>query len=438
MVPGLLASMWLMLAASAATPTTSAVTEVAHTEVASEGSVDAYLALALEQSPEVRAAFHRWESAVHRVARARTLPEPTVSFGVFVQSVETRVGPQQARISVKQAFPWPTALTAGGKAAGAEAQAAASALESTSLGVAHRVSVAFWTLWEVRATRALHQEHLEIVGGLSEAVRARLTTGGATLADLQQVDLSRARLEDGIRSMDEAEHVAQAELLALIGERGVRSLPTTTSPVLSRPDEVDLEGAVLRHPSLTLLGHRADAADARARAAGAGRLPSFTVGGDWIVTGPAVMPDTPDSGKDAVVASVGLRVPLWQGTYGHQIAAERSTAEARRSEQAAQGDRALADLERALAQVRDSERRVGVLSDTLLPQAEAAYASVLGSYAVGDSAVAQTLLSQRDLLELGVERARASADHQRAWAQLDQLVGAEVARGPVTDPESAP
>ena len=64
----------------------------------------------------------------------------------------------------------------------------------------------------------------------------------------------------------------------------------------------------------------------------------------------------------------------------------------------------------------------------LLPQAQAAYESVLGSYAVGRSAVAETLLAQRDLLELGIESARARADHQRAWARLDSLVGNEVAR----------
>ncbi len=79
-----------------------------------------------------------------------------------------------------------------------------------------------------------------------------------------------------------------------------------------------------------------------------------------------------------------------------------------------------------------------VLSGTLLPQAEGAYESVLGSYTVGQSDVAQTLLSQRDLLDLGVERATASADHQRAWSQLDHLVGSEVLRIPVTETESAP
>lgn len=401
------------------------------------GSVGSYVARALDQSPEVRAAFQRWESAVHRVARARALPEPTLQFGVFLRSVETRVGPQQARISVQQAFPWPTKLTAGGQAASAEARSAEAMLEATSLAVALRVELAFWSLWEIRATRALHGEHLDVLTGLSETVRSRVEIGAATLADLQQVDLSRARLEDRIRSMDEGEKQAEAALRAAVGGRSVDPTPTVGEPILNRVQEAALQDAVLLHPSLEALELRADAADARARSTAANRLPSFTVGGDWIVTGPAVMPDQPESGKDAVMVGVGLRVPLWQGLYTHEVAAERAAAEAVRADQQARGDRAVADLEAVLAQLRDSERRSRVLSETLLPQARAAYASVLGNYTVGQSAVAQTLLSQRDLLDLGVERAKALADHQRAWAQLDQLVGRAVPRA-ASDQENAP
>ncbi|MFT4626759.1 MAG: cobalt-zinc-cadmium efflux system outer membrane protein [Myxococcota bacterium] len=427
----------MLLLATVSGPLALAAEPTATEAPALDGTVDRYVARALDGTPAVRAAFQRWEAAVHRVARARALPEPIVQLGVFVQSVETRVGPQQARISVQQAFPWPTALTAGGAAAGEEAHAAEAMLEATAVAVAERVELAYWSLWEVRATRALHGQHLEILTGLSQTTRSRLEIGGATLSDLQQIDLSRARLEDGIRSMDEAERSAEANLRAAIGERDGASLPTTTEPRLAQPAEADLTDAVLRHPTLASLGHVADAADARAKSKAANRLPGFTVGADWIITGPALMPNTPDDGKDAVAAGLGLRVPLWQGTYSHDVAAERGMAAAHRAEQQGRGDHALAALAGALSDVRDSARRVAVHSGTLLPQADAAYASVLGNYTVGQSAVAQTLLAQRDLLDLSVELARASADHQRAWARLDQLAGREVARAPI-QPEETP
>ena len=57
------------------------------------------------------------------------------AFGYFVRSVETRVGPQRARISLQQAFPWPTRLTAGSDAASGRGTARAQKLASPSIGL---------------------------------------------------------------------------------------------------------------------------------------------------------------------------------------------------------------------------------------------------------------------------------------------------------------
>jgi len=76
--------------------------------------------------------------------------------------------------------------------------------------------------------------------------------------------------------------------------------------------------------------------------------------------------------------------------------------------------------------IRDAHRRLRLYRDTLIPQAQSAYESVIGSYAVGRSGVAAALLAQRDLLELAVALVRARADHGVAWARLERVVGRPV------------
>lgn len=389
---------------------------------APDGTVESYVARALEDSPRVEAAFHRWQSSVHAVARERTLPEPTVSFGTFVQSVETRVGPQQAKVSVQQAFPWPTRLVQGGKAARAASEGAEAELQVTSLEVAAAVEVAFWSLWETRQTAALHREHLAVLDGLSATVAARMETGSASLADLQQVDLTRARLDDTLASLAAREDREQARLLATVGRRDGEA-PTTSQPEMAPAGEVDaLVERALAHPRLDALDASARSADHQARAMGGRRLPDLTVGADWILTGPAVM-DTPDDGKDAVAVGVGVKVPLWQGTYGHEVASARARQQAARASERATGDQLVAEVHALTAEVDDTARRVDLIDSTLLPQAEAAYGSVLGQYTVGEGSVAQALLAQRDLLDLAIDRAAAQAAHRRAWARLHAVVG---------------
>lgn len=389
-----------------------------------------YLAHALKHSPELRASFEQWQSSVHAISRARRLPEPTVGFGVFVRSVETRVGPQQARVSLQQSFPWPTKLSAGADAGSARARAQQRRFDAQALAVTRRVTEAYWALWAIRQTRAIHAEHLQILRSLSESVSGRLMTGAATLADQQQVDLAAARLEDMLRGMDEAERAAEAQLRAAVGASPDVAVPTPGEPPPAWLPAESLQGmraSAREHPLIASYAHLAQAGEQKARAEQADGMPSFTVGADWIITGEAPMPGVQDSGKDAVVVGASMSVPLWQGSYDDGAQAARAESMAQRAEQRAAIHRALAELESSLSAVRDSARRVGLYRDTLVPQADAAYASVLGAYATGQGSVAQTLLAQRDLLELRVDLDRGRGQYGQSWARLEQVVGRQVA-----------
>lgn len=393
-------------------------------------SLDRYVALAMQRNPELRASFDRWRASVQRISMAGKLPDPQVSFGYFIQSVETRVGPQRARISLQQSFPWPTKLTASAGAAAAGARAQQVRVEALALAIRQRVEVAYFELWLVRQTRRIHAEHLLVVRSLSESVLARVATGAATLADQQQVDLAAARLEDTVLGMDEAEAAKVAQLHAALGTSTPRLPATETGPppaALPNEEFESLAASARAHPFLRSFEELAVAKEEQARADTAGRYPNFSIGADYIVVGEAEMPNVADSGKDAISVGAGMTIPLWQGTYSDAAEASRAEADGQRAERDAAENRAIAELETALATVRDAARRVSLYKGTLLPQAESAYDSVLGSYATGRGTVAQTLLAQRDLLDLRLEVEQARAAHAMAWARLESVVGRHVA-----------
>lgn len=393
------------------------------------GDVQSYVARAMEESPALKSAFERWRANVSRVSRGRRLPDPVLSFGVFVSSVETRVGPQRARLGLSQTFPWPTRLTASADAASATARASESQFDALALRIRFQVVSSYYQLWLVRELRKIHTEHLDVVRSLSETILARLETGSASLAEQQQVDLSAARLEDLLAGLDQDEAAALAQLRAVIGEREVRALPTAPAVLEARlpaESEESLASAATQHPFLEVYDYQAIAHEQTARALSAEGLPSFSLGADWIITDPALAAGVADSGKDALIVGGGISLPLWQGSYRDGAEAARADAAASRAERLSQEDRALAELRTALSEVRDAVRRERLYHTTLIPQAESAYASVLGSYVAGRGTVAQALLSQRDLLELREGLARAHADYAIAWARLEQVVGRSV------------
>jgi len=391
-----------------------------------DGSLDAYLTHAFEHSPELRASFEDWRAAAERPRQQRKLPEPTITYAGFIRSVETRVGPQRHKLGLVQWFPWPTKLTAGGKAEALRARSAQRRFEANALDIAAQVSRAYWRLWLVHRTREVEHDQKVILTQLSEQIRVRVETSTADFADLAQVNLGVSRIEDVLAGLDEAERAASAELVRVVGAPDGTPTPVAEAPpgvVLPRASSTDLKAIAVTRPRVEAMSLLSDASDQDFRRARADRLPSFGLGVDWIITGDAEDPSIADSGKDPVIAMVAVKIPLWGRAYAAAEREARAHGRAAAARRLAERDRAVAEVERALADVRDRARRVRLYESTLVPQAETTYGSVRNSYQAGRSSVAEVLWAERDLLELQLGLFRAQSDFAVAWAELERVVG---------------
>lgn len=396
-----------------------------------DGTLQGYVAHAMRHSPELRSSFQRWRAAVLRITRARRLPEPTLRYTYYVRSVETRVGPQRHRLGLKQAFPWPTKLTAGADAASHAARGAQRKFEARALELERRVARLYWKLWKIHRVHHIANEQEAVLESLVESVRARVETGKASMADLLQVQLTLERHRDHHAAHGEMMRQVSAELVSVIG-----APPGTDTPVNAQPphggtpamDREALWRAASSHPELKKFEAMARSNEAAARRVRADRLPGFAVGVDWIETGGARGAGVQDSGKDPFMVSVSMDLPLWQASYRDEEQAARAEAAAHRAD----GEAALrdveAELERALSDVRDADRRIRLYQHTLVPQGETTLSSLRGSYEVGKSTLAQVLMAERRLLDLRDSLAQARADHARAWARLEEIVGQDVPR----------
>lgn len=404
-----------------------------------DGSLRAYLAMALEHAPEARSAFHGWRARVLSIAKARRLPEPQLSYSYFIRSVETRTGPQRHRFELTQSLPWPTRLTAGADAAAKAATASQLHFDAQLLAVRYRVSRAYWRLWLLGREHKLKSEHDRVLEALARTARARVETGAADLAELSQIQLDIARHHDHHGYHREAILTAGAELSTAMG------LPPSSSPMLANDDpqsglpmpaEWQLRQTLATHPAISKHVALAESNIEKARAEAAEGLPSFQFGIALIETGEADALNTADSGQDPLIVSGGLALPLWRGSYLEAERAALAQAKSHKADHDAALRVAEARLARSLAELRDAERRVELFRATLIPQARTTYSSVLGSYRAGRSSVSDVLLAQRDLLELQIELSRAQAESCIAHAELELVVGRHVSRNNEVRPHS--
>lgn len=391
-----------------------------------DGSRPGYLAYAFASSPALRASFEEWRAATYRPRQERRLPEPTITYAGFIRSVETRVGPQLHKLGAMQWFPWPTKLTAGAKAAAHEAEAAQRRFEAHALEVAARVSRAYWKLWHIHERRKLETERVAILEGLTAQVGVRVEVGGASISDHSQVSLSLSRARDKLAGLDDLQIMAEAELRRAIGAPATLNTPMAAdAPAAGEPEAgaASLRVEAEKHPRAEAMAAMARGSDERVRKARSQRFPSLGVGVDWIITGDALDPSMPDSGKDPVIAMAAVKVPLWQRSYGAAMDEARAHGDAHRARELDIRRGLASQVDAVLARIHDTHRRIRLHDTTLVPQAESALESVQGSYQTGRAGVASLLMAEKDLIELWLGRLKAQTEHAIAWSDLEAIVG---------------
>ena len=392
-------------------------------------SADEFVRYALFHSPKVEAAYQRWVAAAERLPQARSLPDPRVNFGFFLDEVETRTGAQQARVGVSQAFPWPGILSDREDAAAMAARAAWRQFEAARLEVTERVVETLHEVAYLDGAIRITAENLELLSSFEEVVRARYRVGAGSHPELIRVQVELGQLEDRLAQLRAMRPTYVADLNAALN----RTTDAPVSPFARLPGRVaSVDGPGLAeiarrsNPVLLALDERIEEQRIRSEVARKEGLPDFTVGLDYIVTDEAMNSSIAESGDDPILLSFGITVPLWRDKYDAGVREAMARRLAVSFERADEANRITASIQRAWFEHTDAHRRVRLFETTLIPKAEESLRASLAGFRAGETSFLDLLDTERTLLEFAVSAERARADRGQALARLNRLVGQPV------------
>ncbi|MEL6740722.1 MAG: TolC family protein [Planctomycetota bacterium] len=392
-------------------------------------AADDFVRYALFHSPKVEAAYQRWIAAAERLPQARSLPDPRVNFGFFLDEVETRTGAQQARVGVSQSFPWPGLLADREDAAAMAARAAWRRFEAARLEVTERVVETLHEVAYLDAAIRITGENLELLSSFEEVVRARYRVGAGSHPELVRVQVELGQLEDRLAQLTAMRPTYVADLNAALN-RATDAQVSILAELPGRVASVDGPGlaeiARRSNPVLLALDERIEEQRIRSDVARKESLPDFTVGLDYIVTDEAIDSSVAESGDDPILLSFGITVPLWRDKYDAGVREALARRLAVSHERADEANRIAASIQRAWFEHTDADRRVRLFETTLIPKAEESLRASLAGFRAGETSFLDLLDTERTLLEFAVSAERARADRGQALARLNRLVGEPV------------
>jgi outer membrane protein TolC len=391
--------------------------------------LDDYLAYAASQSPALKASFYRWKSLVEKSDYTGSRPDPTLSYGYFVESVETRVGPQVQRLSLRQAFPWFGTLGAKKDASTEAAWSAYEKFESEKLRLFYQIKAAYYDYYFLGRNLAIARENFELLTFWEAVASAKYRVALTQHTDVIKAQVELGKLEDQILSLEDMLEPAATRLRMILDLPDSVDVPLPTEIYV---EEVSVDGdsvltlALRNNPDLKSAARLIEKENAERRLAGKMSWPNFSVGLDFIDTGPALDPTIRDSGKDAWIVSAGLSVPLW---FGKNKARKREAEARHRAAQYEYSDarnHLETFTEKVVFEYEDALRKTRLYRDGLVPKAEQALNSSYTAYQAGEMDFLNVLDAQRQLLDFQLMFEQARADLAVHRAEIEMITAREL------------
>lgn len=399
-----------------------------------DSSLNTYLERALAASPSLDAFEHRYDAAIARIPQARALPDPQFQVTHFVESIQTRTGPQENVFVLNQRFPWFGKLIERERAASAEAEALRDAWQNQNFRVALETSTHYYDYALVHRQIDLVQRNLELLRQAVPSIEERVR-GGESLDALLRLQVELGKLGNRLSTLSSQKEVIEAKLRELLVLDESVLLPT---PELKPVEAPKVDGASLYkaleqdNPELRMLQKRIESAEARKALARMESYPDVTLGINYVQIGDSVAP-TSDAGRDAWGATVGISIPLWL----ERNRSERLEAAAARNALNADFQQRLValkgEISKRITQLQDAARTASLYGDELLKLAKQSVEISRTRYETGEGTLLAWIDSERSLLELELDYWEAISNIAKHHLSLQVMVNQPIAGIQISD-----
>ena len=164
--------------------------------VSAQAVLNQYLQTAAKNNPGLKAQFSEYMAALERVPQAGALPDPTIAFGYFIQPIETRVGPQQVKITASQMFPWFGTLSARENSAESLAKSKYEMFEEAKSKLFYDVKATYYNLFFTEKAIGITLENIEILASFKSLANIKVESGSASAVDAYRVEMEINDLEN--------------------------------------------------------------------------------------------------------------------------------------------------------------------------------------------------------------------------------------------------
>ena len=384
-------------------------------------TLDEYFKIAAGNNPGLLSQYREFEAALQKVPQVSTLPDPSFSFGYFVSPVETRVGPQQARFSLTQMFPWFGTLKAQGDAATLMAEAKYQSFLDAKNKLYYEVSAAYFPLYELKEWIKIEENNIAILESYKTISNSKFKNGNGTLVDVLRVDIMLKEAKTTLGILNKKEKPLMASFNKLLNRDEMQPVAITDTivvePVLSGYNK---DAFIVDHPLMNSIDLKTKASEASERAAIKQGFPKLGLGLDYVMVGERTDMTLVDNGKDVLMPMLTVTLPIFRGKYKAAVKEAQLMQESYSFQKKEIANSLNSNYEMALFDIRQQTDLVS-LFDEQIEESKQALNLLYTAYGNSGKDFEEVLRMQQQLLKYDKLKITALSQYRIAMAKLDYI-----------------
>jgi cobalt-zinc-cadmium efflux system outer membrane protein len=380
----------------------------------------------LKNNPSIEAARQDWQAAVQNPEVVASMPDPMVSYGYYFVNVETRIGPLNQRIALSQKIPFPGKLGTAKRQAQEQAEIAYWRYRASIRDTLAQAKTFLAELARVDGSIVVLREQENLLRKTADSAEGLFKANQVGLPDVIRATVAAEDILTRISALEATRTATVAKLNALRRESGAPlSIPSRVHPrIPALPSlEAAMKLSVMANQELKAAGNAVARDEFAVKAARLEYYPDVTLGLDYTQAGENRMASSTERGRDPIMGTVTVNVPIWWDKLG----AQKRAAEARREASIARRIQLTLDttamVRGAYAIAKSAKEQRVRFAEEIVPNAQSAYESVTSKYTAGTSTLTDVLDIQRAYNDAALGLVERTAAYLKAVAELERAVG---------------
>mgnify|MGYP002640968441 CR=1 FL=1 len=390
--------------------------------VSAQDELNSYLKLAAENNPGLKARFSEYMAALEIAPQVKALPDPQVAFAYFIMPVETRMGPQQAKISASQMFPWFGTLKAKENIAIQSAKAKYEQFEEAKSRLFNEVRSNYFNIYFNKKAIQITRENIDILHTFRKLANIKFESGLVSAVDEYRIEMEIGDLENQLYLLIDTQNYLESVFKNLlnIDQLDINIPETLWVDDFPLTKENILDSIGNNNHQLLALSLQQEALIYRKELAEKQGKPDFSIGLDYIFVG---TDNDKFAGTDAFVfPKIGITIPLYRKKYKAMVNEVVHLQTAKEFEKSDKENILVNIFEKVWKDYLDADRRIDLYTSQL-ELASKSIKLIETDYATGNKNFEEILRMERKLLTYSLKLEKSRSDKQAAISFINYLMG---------------